>query len=693
MTGFDYISNTVSVKFARAEQPEFREFKGTNRYMQFGKNNDYPDYLLSLYNESAKHGAIIRGKAKYIVGSGFEGVPEMSIQWNKLLKRAALDGEMFGGYYFQLVFNRMGQLASVYHIDYSKVRVNKELTEFYVKEDWKDSKEKMRAYPAFNPNGGNTVCMVFLRRYEPGLKTYPSPPYRQALNYIESDVQVSRHILGNAKDGFVGGTLINLNNGDPISEENKGEVERALKRKFTGSEGDRLVIVFNKSKENSAEIVPLGNTQLTKEDFTNINKLIEQEIFAGHEITSPMLFGIKTEGQLGGRNELRMAYEIFNNTYINARQVELEQEFQQLFDIAGVGMEAKIKPVQPLGFEFGEGVMSQNMTKDEIREMMGMAPLDPAIRSQAQVIADNINSLSPLVANKVLESMTPDEIRSLAGLIPKGNDTNDPANASNSIMTNLTGRQLQAILRVKRKYEKQELTKEQAASILKSGYGMSDDDVALWLGSDDDPTTPDGLQFSDDDTIIAEFAACGEDRSQFEVMDSVPVRELFEDQDYNRLQSNVLDLISKDRRITPDVIAETLKTEPGIVSRVINLLVKRGLLKTTQTTIGQDTIVERELTKPMADIRRDGDVTTTEILIRYSYEGPEDSRNRPFCARMMEISKRKMWTRSDIENISMRLGYSVWDRRGGWYTEPDGTRRPYCRHDWKSNIVLRKKSK
>lgn len=651
MTGFDYVSNTVSVKFARAEQPEFREFKGTNRYMQFGKNNDYPEYLLSLYNESAKHGAIIRGKAKYIVGSGFEGVPETSIQWNKLLKRAALDGEMFGGYYFQLVFNRMGQLASVYHIDYSKVRVNKDLTEFYVKEDWKDSKEKMRAYPAFNSNGGNTVCMIFRRRYEPGLKTYPSPPYRQALNYIESDVQVSRHILGNAKDGFVGGTLINLNNGDPISEENKGEVERALKRKFTGSEGDRLVIVFNKSKDNSAEIVPLGNTQLTKEDFTNINKLIEQEIFAGHEITSPALFGIKTEGQLGGRNELRMAYEIFNNTYINARQVELEQEFQQLFDIAGVGMEANIKPVQPLGFEFSEAIMSANMTREEIREMMG---LEAGLPQQPGVPGDV---------------------------------------AANSIMTNLTGRQLQSIQRTVRKYTKGELTKEQAASILKSGYGMTNEDVALWLGSDDDPTTPDGLQFSDDDTIIAEFEGCGEDRSQFEVMDSVPVRELFEDEDYSRIQSNVLDLISKDKRITPEVIAETLDVKPAVVSRVINLLVKRGLLKTTQSTIGQDTIVERELTKPMADIRRDGDVTTTEILIRYSYEGPDDDRRRPFCVRMMEISKRKMWTRTDIENISMRLGYSVWDRRGGWYTEPDGTRRPYCRHDWKSNIVLRKKSK
>ena len=53
---------------------------------------------------------------------------------------------------------------------------------------------------------------------------------------------------------------------------------------------------------------------------------------------------------------------------------------------------------------------------DEIRELMGKEALDNTIKTQAQIISDNINALSPLVANKVLESMTADEIRSLVGL-------------------------------------------------------------------------------------------------------------------------------------------------------------------------------------------------------------------------------------------------------------------------------------
>ena len=412
-----------------------------------------------------------------------------------------------------------------------------------------------------------------------------------------------------------------------------------------------------------------------------------------------MLFGIKTEGQLGGSNEIRNAYTIFNNTYVNAKQQEYEEVFNNFMRLMGIQEEYKIHPTEPLGFEFSESIMAQNMTKDEIREVLGKEPLDPSIKTQAQVISDNINSLSPLVANKVLESMTPDEIRSLAGLVPKnidasGNVTDTPIQAaSNDALRNLSGRQLQGIQRIVRKYNQGQLTKEQAAQLLKAGFNFTDEDVNTWLGTDEDPTTPDGLKFSsEDERFFFEFENSGEDRNLFEVVSTKCAREEFaEVKDFSQLESNILDLISKDKRITPEVIADTLNEDVKVVSRIVKELENSGLIKPKIERIGSDEITERELTKPMSEIRKDGKVTTTEVIIRYSYEGPEDDRNRPFCARMIDISKRRMWSRQDIENISLRLGYSVWDRRGGWYTQPDGERRPYCRHDWKSNVVLRKK--
>jgi hypothetical protein len=99
----------------------------------------------------------------------------------------------------------------------------------------------------------------------------------------------------------------------------------------------------------------------------------------------------------------------------------------------------------------------------------------------------------------------------------------------------------------------------------------------------------------------------------------------------------------------------------------------------------------RKLIEPLAKIPGGDKTTTTEVLLRYTYYGPRDDKNRPFCARMLELAETKLWSRSDIENISERLGYSVWDRRGGWFTEPNGNHRPYCRHSWNVKIVTRKK--
>ena len=107
---------------------------------------------------------------------------------------------------------------------------------FYVKDDWNDSKEKPREYQSFNITDPKGSQILFVKQYNPDSDIYPLPSYFQGLNYIESDIQVSRHILGNAKDGFVPGTLINLNGGEP-QEEQKAAVESGIKKKRRTASG------------------------------------------------------------------------------------------------------------------------------------------------------------------------------------------------------------------------------------------------------------------------------------------------------------------------------------------------------------------------------------------------------------------------------------------------------------------------
>ena len=651
----------INIQFDQAQQPRFEEKKGKN-YVEFGAKNNYPNYLIELYGESPKHGAIVKGKVNYIFGKGFEGVEQKANSqgetWNQIMKRSILDDELQGGYYLQIIYNALGKIKDVFHIEFQKVRASKDLQTFYVKNDWtaSDFKEKAREYPAFNPNDPSGPQIFFVKQYNPKSDVYPLPSYFQGLNYIESDIQVSRHILGNAKHNFVATKLINFNNGLPQEEEQQ-EVETDLKRKFANHDGDRVVIAFNPSRENAVDIVNLGETSLTKEDFTNVNNLIMQEIFSCHQVTSPMLFGIKTEGQLGGRSEIRDAYQIFQNTYVNERQQEHEQTFTTLMNLAGIEGEFKIVPVEPLSFEFSEAVMSANMTRDEIREKLGL---------QSSIVVD------------------------ASGV------TTQPVQA-NATLTNLSGRQHQNVMRIVRQFGSGKINKAQASLMLKNGFGFTDADVDTFLGIDDDPSTEQAFASMQDDLLVNEFAACGDNVEDFEVVETHDAKgyQAFADEEINVLKANVLDLISKDKRVTPEVMAKVLNKSVEQIDNALEALKLEGYLTQTGVAISilnpNYTPVIRQLTEPLSKIPGGDKTTKTEVLLRYTYSGPEDSKNRPFCARMLQLAKTKLWSRADIENISERLGYSVWDRRGGWFTEPNGNHRPYCRHRWQVKIVTRKK--
>ena len=656
----------VKVEFDQAQQPKFEEKRGKN-YVEFGAKNNYSNYLIELFGESPKHGAIVKGKVNYIYGKGFADVPKVANvegeTWNQILKRSILDDELHGGFYLQIVYNALKQIAGVYHIEFQKVRVSKDLKCFYVKDDWSKSefRESAREYKAFNPNDPTGAQILFVKQYNPKSDIYPLPSYFQGLNYIESDIQVSRHILGNAKKNFVATKLINFNNGLP-GEEEQEEVERDLKNKFANPEGDRVVIAFNPSKENAVDIVDLGQTNLTKEDFTNVNNLIQQEIFSCHQVTSPMLFGIKTEGQLGGRSEIRDAYQIFQNTYVNERQQQHEVTFNKLMNLAGIVGEFEIVPVEPLSFEFSEAIMSANMTRNEIREKLGLAP----------------DSVAPQGGN----------------VPPTGSE---PIAAANDSIKNLSGRQYQNVMRIVRQFGSGKINKQQAALMLKSGFGFSDSDVNTFLGVDDDPLTEEAFADMQDDLLLSEFGACGDDCNEFEVIETHEAKnfEQFADAEIDTLKANVLDLISKNKLITPENLGTILNKSVAEINVTIEALKAEGYLK----IIGRDLSIlnpkykpqESVLTKPLRKIAGGDKATTTEVLLRYTYAGPRDDKNRPFCARLLQLAETKLWSRSDIENISERLGYSVFDRRGGWFTQPNGVHRPYCRHRWQVKIVTRKK--
>ena len=663
-------------KFDQVPLPVYKEVKG-KEYIYYGEKNDYPNYLLRIYNNSAKNNAIITGKVDFICGNGWTVKAEDEMQkakafglidrintkqesLNELTKKLVTDLSIFGGYYLQVIWTKgTGEIAELYHVDYYKVRTNADNSEFYVSDNWiKNDNVNPRpdfdTYPAFDPNNTTGTQILYFKEYRAGANTYSLPDYRGAISYIELDISIGEYHLNTINNGMFSSKLINLNGGK-VSQEEEDRIERQFKDKFSGSKNaGKFMLAFNDSKENEPSIIDLSGTELDKH-FDLLNKTVQQEIFTGHKVTSPMLFGVKTEGQLGGRSEMREASELFQNTYVNAKQQALEEVINYLLKFNDIIAELEIKKTEPIAFQFSEQIISTNMTQDEIREKLGLAPIEKKETQGAQDVINSLNSLSPLIATKVVESMDVNELRQLIGL---------PVRAEITTPDTLG-----------------EAPSEIFSDHLHLECSISDHDAAILEKFEGKGVSKEG------------FKVIESTKMHFSSMEDFIKQDLFAEYQLNEIQRKIVTQIQRDENITVPQLAKIIGIdEASIISRINTLIDDQVLVE----KISREGLITRSVTRTGdAAIKRLQPVTSFKVL--YSYEERPNvpaakSGSRPLCERL--YGSGLFFTREEIQNISNQLGYSVFQLCGGWYTNPNtGRRTPFCRHEWKRNVVVEKTSR
>jgi DNA-binding NarL/FixJ family response regulator len=370
-----------------------------------------------------------------------------------------------------------------------------------------------------------------------------------------------------------------------------------------------------------------------------------------------LLFGIQQEGKLGNASELKTAYEIFKNTYVTHKQKQIEEITGYFSSVAGVDAEYKLKDVEPVGMELDPVQFKELLPKEWILEKFGIDPAKYGIQT---------------AVNNVM-----------------------PEQMGNEALIKLSGRQQQNLMRIVRLFSQGKLTKGQA-SIQLSAYGFTNDQINQYLGVDADSMTTDEQFMEDSDEFIADmFAEYGDDRENYTILKS----EVYTGQDddfkmtfeafseYTERELKIMELLKKQPDLSNEQIAETLDYEKNIVDDIIENLIKLNVIAA---------VVKGG--KPIRTIGvRLPEQTLPEIKVLYTYEkrdgvsGPELLKtSRPFCVKMVGLSKSRMFSRQDIQKLSERLGYSVFKRAGGYWNN-NGTIEFQCRHGWMKHVVIKKK--
>jgi len=389
-----------------------------NMWQYFGSDNLYPEMLNQMYFSSPLHGAIVDFKTNAVIGGGFNLTTDKLTAQEKLemftfekkanlkhtVKAVTKQLILHNRVYFKLYFGEKRKLMKIENVSPEKVRVGRDKKMYFLCDDWsrRIGIEEIKPYHITCTD----KCQLFSYEVKSvGQDYYPLPTYTSALNFAFLSGELSYFAKSNIQNSVFPSFAMMFPK-RPQSEEEKHMIKETIDRLKGAANAGKAVAFFANSADQLPKIESLptnGNDKL----FHEASALNTEQICFSHTI-DPILMGIRTSGSLGNGSDIKQAYVIFEKNVVMELRQQVTTIFQELLTIARIPAEFTINNFQ--------------IINETIVELEG----------DSSKTNDALNTLSPLVATKVLETMTINEIRALASLPPVdgGDVTQAAANAA-----------------------------------------------------------------------------------------------------------------------------------------------------------------------------------------------------------------------------------------------------------------------
>jgi hypothetical protein len=361
--------------------PVIQESKRDN-WVEYGSDNNYYSFLIDRFTNSTTNSAIINNVSRLVYGKGLSALDAskkpneyaqmMALFSTEDVRKIIIDRKMLGQYAWQVHYNdKHDKILKAYHIPVNLLRAEKcnkdgEIEAYYYSDDWTDVKKYApKRIPAYGFSK-EKIEIVYFKPYSVGMKYYSYVDYQGALPYALLEEEIADYLINEVQNGFSGTKVVNFNNGVP-TEEQQSMITSKVMNKLTGSRGQKVIVAFNDNAESktTVEDIPLNDAP---EHYTYLSEECLRKIMLGHNVTSPLLFGVaSSNGFSSNADELKNSSILFDNMVIRPMQEEILESIDKILAFNGISLKLYFRTLQPLEFVDLENAQ----TTEEVAEETG----------------------------------------------------------------------------------------------------------------------------------------------------------------------------------------------------------------------------------------------------------------------------------------------------------------------------------
>jgi hypothetical protein len=374
------MSNNVHIlNLSAYTTPVIQESK-RDAWVDYGEDNNYYSFLLDRYTNSTTNNAIINNISRLVYGRGLSAVDAsrkpneyaqaMAMFSKDCLRKIAIDRKMLGQFAIQVHYNdKHDRILKAFHMPVNLLRAEKcnkdgEIEAYYYSDDWTDVKKyPPTRIPAYGYSK-DKIEILFSKPYAVGMKYYAYVDYQGAVPYALLEQEVADYLINEVQNGFSGTKVVNFNNGVP-TEEQQSIITNKVLGKLTGSKGQKVIVAFNDNMDTKTTVddLPLNDAP---EHYTYLSEECMRKIMLGHNVTSPLLFGIAgANGFSSNADELQNSFILFNNMVIKPLQDEILEALDTILAYNGISLNLFFKTLKPLEFTDLENAMTEEQVAEE----------------------------------------------------------------------------------------------------------------------------------------------------------------------------------------------------------------------------------------------------------------------------------------------------------------------------------------